>query len=400
MRNRNEYAMEKDATLQMYDLAYGGDGVGRLDGMAVFVRGALPGETVRVQISQKKKRFAQAHLQDVLERSPSRIDPICPLAATCPGCAYQHLAYSEELAWKQRQLGSLLARLGGVTAIPDFVPIASPAELEYRNKVTLHVGAGGELGYIGHDNRTLIDVPDCPLAVAPIREAIRSVRDARTQRWATGDTVTFRWTETDGVQYWLNRQAPAKWLTEHVGERTWQVPAAAFWQVNRPATPLLLAAVSRMVASCSPRHLLDLYCGSGFFSLELAPQVEHVLGIEWEGEAVHAAQHNAALQGARNAVFIRGDAGGIYPEAQAQVSAQDTLVLVDPPRSGLAANLREALVQSDRPRNILYVSCAPDTLARDCKVLCEQAYRIKDIALLDMFPRTAHFESLVLLEHQ
>jgi len=387
----------KEATVVIDDLAYGGAGVGRLDGLAVFVRGALPGETVRVQLSEVRKRYAKGVVAEVLEAAPERVLPACPLAAQCPGCVYQHLSYAAEVQAKQRQCRELLVRLGGLQALPEIALIPAPEESGYRNKVILHVDAQGRTGYVGHDHQTILPVADCPLAVAPIRTAMGSVA-AQAGAYPQGDTLTFRWTPADGVRHWQGQAAPSAWLTEEVAGQCWQVPAGAFWQVNVPATPLLRAEVVRMVAACRPKNLMDLYCGSGFFSLALAPQVEYVLGVEWVGEAVRAARHNALRQKQQNAVFAQGDAGRIYPEAQAKVSGHETMVLVDPPRSGLSVRLREALLRPDGPRQILYVSCAADTLARDCRMLCAQSYGIREITVLDMFPRTAHFESLVLLE--
>ncbi|MFU8779763.1 MAG: class I SAM-dependent RNA methyltransferase [Kiritimatiellia bacterium] len=393
--------MSEIVTVPIHDIAYGGDGVGKWDGMAVFVRGALPGEQVTVQITERKKKYAKAALRGVDVASPSRIQPACGYAATCPGCAYQHVDYQQEVAWKQQQLQSLLQRVGGITAFPVSDPIASPQPVSYRNKIVMHAGQEGAFGYFGLDNRTVGDISDCPLAVEPIREALHRYRhDIPGKKLSPGDRVTFRWTQADGVISWRNESAPAEWLTESVNGQTWQVPAAAFWQVNPMASGLLLTQASRMIASCAPQYLIDLYCGSGFFGLALADSCQSVLGVEIDKEAIRAAKANASQRGCDGVALVQGDAARLYPQAQSQVNPRETCVLVDPPRSGLSQALLGRLVRNDGPAHILYVSCAADTLARDCKVLCGAGFQITDLQLVDMFPRTAHFETLALLTRQ
>lgn len=392
--------MEQIEEVLIHDLAFGGAGVGRLSsGMVVFVPGALPEENVQVSISGETKRYARGKLLSIAKPSVHRITPACPLAGVCPGCCYQHVQYEQEVAYKQSQLQALLQRVGALETIPLRDPVASPEEMHYRNKIVLHVGSNGELGYVAEDNRSVIDVTDCPLGVKPITQAVTSFRDSsETANLQAGDQLTFRHTDSDGVVYWVNNDAPRNWLRELLGGTSWNVPASSFWQVNRSALPLLVQTVGDFVARCSPSYLIDLYSGAGLFSLSYASGLPHVLGVESQKEAVRAARHSAKEQNLDHVMFLTGDAAQIYPEAQSEVDANETLVIVDPPRSGLKPSLRNALLQEGTARHVVYISCAADTLARDCRELCKSKYRIADVQLIDMFPRTSHFETVVLLE--
>ena len=386
---------ENDSTIiHIDDLAYGGDGVGRHKGKVVFIPGALPGENVKVRIDSDRKRFARGSCLSIEGRSAARCDADCPLADSCVGCAYQTLQYDEEVTWKRKQLIDLLTRVGKISSLPEISAIDSPSSLGYRNKIVLHADAEGRLGYKGRDNRTVLDIPDCPLAVAPIREEIATFRQKHIGSLQAGDRVTFRWTATDGVTSWINNHAPKKDLTEIVDGSHWRVSSDGFWQINHTATPLLLRTVQDMLQVAEVPYLLDLYCGAGFFALACAGRFENVLGIERDQGSVRAAKANALQKDIDAVTFIEGDAADMYAAAQDCVSPDETVVLVDPPRKGLDPLLMNQLLDY-APKYFLYVSCAADTLARDCKELTE-TYKPLRVMLVDMFPRTAHFESLIL----
>ncbi len=388
-----------DAPVSITDLAYGGDGVGHLNGKVIFVPGVLPGEVATVIVTQDKKRFSKGTCVDLISPSAHRCSPACSVAKECPGCAYQHLTYEQELTWKQKQLCGLLLRIGKVDHVPDFTPVAAPAALAYRNKIVLHADGEEHLGYLGHDNRTVVNIQDCPLAVEPIRGAIRKFREEHLTQLRAGDHVTFRWTDHDGVVSWVNQDAPQQSLTEGVDGVAWQVPAVGFWQVNPAATSLLLKTVLHMVDGCAYRYLMDLYCGAGLFALSLSQDGIHTLGVELDYGAIRAAKANARQQNKSDVKFVQGDAGKVYPHAQEAVAPAETLVLVDPPRRGLEKQLLAQLTGAHGPRYVLYVSCAADTLARDCLSLAT-AYDIRRVQMVNMFPRTAHFETVMLFERR
>jgi len=388
-----------EVDLEIVDMAYGGSGVGRLDGMAVFVPGCLEGERVRVRLEVVHKRYAEAGLLEVLTPSPHRREPSCPLADRCPGCAYQHVDYPEEVAIKQRQLASLLQRMGGQESVTMDEAVPAPSELGYRNKVVLHNGPEGQLGYYGRDNRTVIDVARCPLAVEAINNDIAAVRadTAYTQSLPPRASVTFRWTETDGVRHWKDGDGAGGPVTEKTPIGEVRLPAGGFAQVNNAVAGKLVEAAVRWIKDQAPEFLVDLYCGAGVFALAAAQAgVPNVLGVEVNGPAIRAAKTNARQLKLAGMKFAEGDAAEFFVQAIQQVDADRTAVIVDPPREGLSPALCEALLKH-RPASLLYISCAPDTLARDLKRLTAEAYVLERCQLFDMFPRTAHFETMAIL---
>ncbi len=383
------------------DVAYGGRGVGRVEagGLAVFVHGTLEGERVRARLASVHKRYAEAELLTVLSASAARSEPACPLAGRCGGCAYQHVVYAEEVEIKHRQLAALLTRIGGLADAPLLPPIPASECLGYRNKMVLHVGPDGELGYIGHDKRSVVDVGCCPLANSHINDALRE-RRLDTQ-WREGlqhrDSVTFRWTEHDGVAVWMNSGSGGGTLIEKSPAGEMQVPKDGFFQVNPAMSSILMNRVGEWIKEASPEFLMDLYCGCGVFALLSAQSgVPHVLGIEINGPAIRSAKANARRLRHPEITFAEGDAGQLFENAIARVDASRTWVIVDPPREGISGQLVTKLMEC-APASIVYVSCGPDTLARDLKRLTAGGFRVARSQLIDLFPRTAHFETITLL---
>jgi len=384
--------------LEIHDVAFGGRGVGRHEGCAVFVAGTLAGERVRVRLSKCRKSFAEATLLEVLTPSAHRIEPACSLCDRCPGCSYQHVSYAEEVRLKQQQFADLLKRIGGLADVSLPEPIASPRPLAYRNKIVLHAQRERKLGYIGEDNRTVIDIPVCPLAVEPINEALQELRTnlkfMKTLR--RNATVTLRWTEADGVVRWVDRESGVERLTETSPIGAMKVPRRAFYQVNPWVGSLLVNHVCERIEAEKPKYFLDFYCGVGLFALAAAKHgVPHAFGVERQSVSVRAAIQNAKALGVR-VDFVSADAEALVEAALAQVECAEAMVIVDPPRQGLEKAFTEALMAA-QPASIVYVSCAPDTLARDLKIFTESAYAVVQCQLIDMFPRTQHFESVTLL---
>lgn len=383
--------------IDIHDVAFGGKGVGRIDGCAVFVPFALSGERVKVRLTKVHKRYAEAELQEILEASEHRVEPECKLAYRCPGCSYQHVDYAEEVRLKQAQFEGLLSRIGGLKDVKFEAPVASPIHLEYRNKLVLHAQRERKLGYFGEDNRTVIDVPECMLAVKAINDRLRSLRSnlKYMKTLPPRARVTFRWTENDGVADWIDRNSGVDRLVEHSPLGDMRVPRRSFYQVNSAAGALLLEDVCQLIKAESPEYFIDLFCGVGLFAIAAAQQgVGQVLGVERQSMAIRAARQNARDNGVR-AEFMASDAEDVAEEALSNVDCSHTTVIVDPPRQGLEKALVEVL-NKNRVKSIIYVSCSPDTLARDLKLLGD-SYEVVRCRLVDMFPRTQHFESVTLL---
>ncbi|MEI6787668.1 MAG: class I SAM-dependent RNA methyltransferase [bacterium] len=392
-------------TLSVTDLPYGGRGIGRLEGKVCFVPGVLPGETVRVKIIRDRGDFLEAEPLEILTPSPHRIQPACPLASSlglrsfseggCPGCCYQHVDYTEEVSIKNEQLRNLLARQTA-TLLP---PVPAPSPLGYRNKMALHAQADGKdmrLGYFMADNTTILDVPSCPLAAAPLNAILEERRCDpsffRTLR--DGMTVTFRWTEKDGAQWWRNRASEKDvWLVESSVIGPLSVPRNSFFQMNPAMADHLVTAVMERLKADLPDTVIDLYCGVGVFALAAATLgIPKVLGIDLDGPGIKAAEHNARKLGLNNTRWKAAAAQESILDFELEQPDRAALI-VDPPRSGLGRKLIQEILKH-KPRRLLYISCAPDTMVRDAAWLADGGYSIRSSQLFDLFPRTAHFESL------
>jgi len=391
--------------IQIRSVAYPGRGVGNLrDGMVVFVPDTLPGETVSLESVHRRAHFAEGRVRDILTPAPQRVAAACPLAASgsCPGCAYQHVAYTTEVELKQAQLLDLLTRLGGLETDIRRSPVPSPNALSYRNKIELHVGRQGDdlmLGYVGHDNRTIIDVPQCPLAVEPINALLQRLRgdDTFVQSLHPGETVTFRYTPQDGPLFWRHGESlgPSQ-LHEQSVLGSIQVPRRSFYQINPTVADSLLTEVQTIVRQVAPQTVLDIYCGVGVFALAaLAAGAHDAFGIDTDARAIRAARHNAQARGYHTqAEFVARDAFAGLRAVPARVRPEETLVIADPTRAGLDRDVLQ-LLGAVHPRNILYIACAADTLSRDVRLLREAGYTALSARLFDMFPRTSCFETLV-----
>ncbi|MFW6354749.1 MAG: class I SAM-dependent RNA methyltransferase, partial [Verrucomicrobiota bacterium] len=369
------FTYHEEVELQIDDLSNLGEGVGRIDGWVVMVPFALPGERVRVRIWRNKKNYSDADLVEVLEASSERVEPPCPLFTECGGCQYQHLHYEGQLRWKTSQIRALLKHLGGLE-VPVEPCRGSPAEYGYRSKLTPHFGKprDGQLGPIGfqrYANRSIVDVPQCPIARPAINaklteERIR-LRAVGPRKLKRGGTLLLR-EGAEGVT--TDNKAT---LTGRVGERTFQFIAGEFFQNNPHVLPLLVDYALEQAAAPGVDNLVDTYCGVGVFALCGADRFEQVVGIEVSAQAVTLAEANARINGIRNARFRAGSAEAIF--AGLDLPPAETAVLMDPPRRGSDEVFLSQLVAYG-PARVVYVSCGPDTQARDLKYLAAHGYAI------------------------
>lgn len=386
----------------IHGFAFGGRAVGkRADGKVCFVRGVIPGETVEATIVTDRKNYSEGTLEKVLEPSPVRIAPECP--NPCPGCSYSHVPYSMEVEWKQRQFRTFAEKAGLRAKADDFLrsPVGAPCRLQWRNKLKLALessGSGLRAGYRAEDNRTLIEVRDCPLACGPIREMLRS------ERWkeelpAGEETLLLRHTAKDGVR--LVRKGNKAILTEELFPfGCFRVPSDSFFQVNPFLSGVLAQKAAELVSFCRPERMIELYCGCGCFSILCAEREKELrcVGVELDARSVNCAKDNASAHGVSpRCEFLAGDAGKMFRRRFPRGLPENTLLLVDPPRTGLDRRTLELLCRS-KADFILYISCAPDTLFRDLAELEKASYAISESTLLDLFPSTAHFESVTLLK--
>lgn len=399
-------------TCHVDTLAYGGDGLARFNGQVVFVPETAPGETALVRVTQVKRNYARAQLVDLLAASPDRIDPCCRVTdadgnapVRVPGCVYDHLDYAAEVRAKQVQLDGFLRRLPGRVAPPVLPPVASPSPVHYRNKIVLHAVRsceGTRLGYRLEPSHRVLDIRACPFACEPINSALAGLRaSTRFSDLPHEARVTFRHTAHDGALWWTDDRPSGADVPEHLTEASpvgpLLVPYDGFYQVNPAASDRLVRTVAEVFAATPDApEILDLYCGVGVFGFAcLAAGGGRLTGIESGRSAVAAARLNAAALG-MTATFHCHALGQEHVALDRFTPApRRTTALLDPPRDGLAPGLCQSLAASGIAR-ILYVSCDPATLARDLAILLAGGrYRLLRARLFDLFPRTAHFETLV-----
>ncbi|MDO9465478.1 MAG: class I SAM-dependent RNA methyltransferase [bacterium] len=383
--------------LRIQDVVYRGRGLARLDGMVYFVDGVLPNELVRVQIRKQRKNCAEADLVEILEESSSRIIPSCEFAEKCEGCCYQHMEHDAEIEFKQKQLVNLLEHMGGCHEVTCREPIRCPSVLGYRNKISMHVNGRRDdsrtFGYYMKDNKTVLDIPNCPLAMDPLNNLLTELR--KDYSFSYGTSVNLRCTEHDGAVYWTNHIAPSSpSLVEKTPLGNISVPTKSFFQTNPRITEALFDSLSEILNRTEPKAVIDLYCGVGTFAFIAAKiGVKAVLGIDTDKHAINAAICNGRALNLDSVAFRHGYAEDLLEEALNNIDVKNTTVILDPPRAGLEKRVVEILSRK-KPRDIIYVSCAADTMARDVKFLTSHSYRLIDTGLVDMFPRTAYFESI------
>ena len=377
-------------------IAFGGDGVGRLpNGKVCFIPGTLPGETVRAEITHEAKSFARAKALDLLTASPDRIAPDCPLAGTCPGCAYRHAAYECELGWKDRQFTDFLARGNPAADSIEFLPpLGATSRNGCRNKLAF-VCENGAFCYRGLDNRTPLPVPDCLLGHPDIRALLASAAPS-----ADGEKRTFRRTLHDGA---LDSGSEAWDKLSHLTERLgvfgdFRVPKTSFFQVNPDMAPNLADRVLTLLKETGADQLLELYCGVGVFSILAAEAIPGLKAraVELDAAAIDAAHFNAEAHGVSGrCTFLAADAGEAFRRLAGSCDPERCCILADPPRTGLPDSLTHEIGKF-APMAVLYVSCAPDTLRRDADRLARHGYAVHKAGMIDMFPANGHFESVSL----
>ncbi len=410
--NDHPFAYHAELELEIATLTNLGVGLGRVplpsdaaSRWVVMVPFTLPGERVRVRVFRNHKNYSEADLLEVLTASPERVAPRCELFGRCGGCQYQHLAYTAQLEWKRRQVAELLEHMAGVV-FPVAPVVGSPREFGYRSKITPHFhpprqpGETPPIGFLRQGTRfDLVDVPACPLATSEINARLTEVRAAAQVRLAAG--------EYQRGATLLLRHAVEGVITDYDAVITEEIalPDAAqplrlrflardFFQNNPFILPAFAAYVREQAAASGARHLVDAYCGSGLFALAAAPAFARVAGVEISESSVRFAQQNAAANGIANATFRAGDASAIF--AGLDFPAEDTAVVIDPPRRGSDESFLNQLFAFG-PRTVVYVSCDPATQMRDLRHFLAAGYVVTAAQPFDLFPQTRHLECVLTL---
>ena len=424
-----------------------GQGVARVEGYAVFIVGALVGEEVKAHIIKVMPTYAIAKAIEIRKPSPDRVRPACPVFAQCGGCSLWHLSYPAQLRQKQQWVEDALTRLGGFSGVPMQPIVGMEEPTRYRNKGSFPFGAAGNgavFGFYAERSHRLVPFSDCLIQDERIVDATRRVaawanacgvpvydettgegqlRHVVARTTASGELMVVVVTKgqlkksndllsflEDVDSVWHNENAKdtnvifgdrftllfgKAALTETIGEKRFSVSPQSFLQVNRIQTQALYETAREFLAAKPEETIVDAYCGVGTISLFIAGDCKRVIGVEQVAPAIEDAKANAKENGIANAEFVCGNVEDVLPRLIAGDAKIDAIVL-DPPRKGCEEAALAAIVQSSANR-VVYVSCNPATLARDCKYLAEHGFMLSAVRPVDMFPQTCHVETVVLM---
>jgi 23S rRNA (uracil1939-C5)-methyltransferase len=439
---------QEELILSISSLGHTGEGVGHLDGYTIFVDGALPGEVVKVSLYELHKSYGRANLLEIMQASPERIKPVCSLFGQCGGCQLMHLNYSEQLIQKQKLVENALKRIGklNVTVEPC---LPSPQELQYRNKIQLPVKQdddGPYLGLYARSSHDLVKVDHCHIhcsfgekiyqnikellpysAIEPydsekrtgelrcilIKSSInlgevlvvlvtksnhvKNLEDfaekimgssssikgvVQNINGATGNSIL-------GNRYKL--LCGSMYIRERLSDLYFHISPASFFQVNPSQAEKLFQKALEISCLKGDETILDAYCGVGTLSLYFARHCKKIIGVECVPEAIKDAKENAKLNAIDNAMFVCA-----YSEEYIKNVESIDVIILNPPRKGCEKSFLEG-IKKIKPKQIIYISCNPSTLARDLSILHSYGYAIEVVYPFDMFPQTAHVECLVKL---
>ena len=396
-------------------LTYGGEAMGRLsDGRAVFVPFGLPGETVRIQLTQEKQNFARGEILEILKPSADRIQARCKHFAQCGGCHYQNLPYEKQLLAKADILRDQLQRIGKIENPIVQPTVASPEQWNYRNHVQFHLTNDGKIGFINSRGYSTLPIEECHLPEASIenfwrelqfeskmnleRVSLRSGDDEELMLILESETEETPELEIEAdisiIHIYDEHPvviAGSNHLTIQILGKDFHVSAPSFFQVNtKMAEKMVQHLQAQFPIPDSQFTLLDLYCGVGLFSKFFAPKYAKVIGIESSESANEDFALN--LDEFDNVELYEGAAEEILPALAPQLT-EPMHMIVDPPRAGIDKFALDAILQIN-PQVIAYVSCDPSTLARDAGRLIKGGYTLQNVTPFDLFPQTYHIESI------
>ena len=434
-----------------------GSGVGKTeDNIVVFVPMTAIGDEIEARILKVKKTYAFGKIEKIITPSSARISPDCPNFSKCGGCVWRHISYDEELKIKSQKVRDAVERIGGIST--EFRPIIGSERVNrYRNKAQLPIGrdreGGAVLGFYAFHSHRIIDCDDCALQPEIFKTVMDVTRDfiERTNTdiydESTGKgrlrhlyirlgevtnelmvcyvvngnglkqedmlvkmlreslpnlkTVVFNSNreKTNVILGNKNRVAYGKgYITDVLCRLKFKISPFSFWQVNRAQTEKLYSKAKEYAKLSGDEVLLDLYCGTGTIGLTMAQDCKQLVGVEIVEDAVNDAKANAEANGINNARFICADAPTAAEQLRKEGTAPDVVIL-DPPRKGCGEELVKT-IRKMNPKRVVYVSCDPATLARDLKYFAENGYITQEVTPCDMFPRTAHCETVVLLSRK
>lgn len=435
--------------LEITDVTADGSGVGKVDGMAVFVPLTAIGDKARVKILKVKKNFAYGKLISLIKPSNNREDNDCPCFNQCGGCVYRHINYETEKSLKQKKVYENIKRIGGIDMPPR--PIVSHNPSRYRNKAQYPISADGKSGFYAFHSHRIISCSDCllqPEIFSAITHAVTtwikkndiSIYDENTHSGFLRHIYIRKAQKTDEImvclvvngdilpesdflieklisicgdnlkslQININKKDTnvilgdkcktiygSEYITDILCGIKIRLSPLSFYQVNHTMAEKLYLKV-REYANPKNKNIIDLYCGAGTIGLSMADLAKNIIGVEIVPAAVEDAKYNAELNNIKNARFICADAFQAA-ECLAKENIKVDTVIVDPPRKGCSENLIKTISTQFKPETVVYVSCDSATLARDIKIFDNNGYKLIEYTPFDLFPRTAHVETVCLL---
>lgn len=446
--------MKKDDRIQVRieDMSENGEGIGKVDGLALFIKDAVIGDLVDAKVMKMKKNYGYARLMEVLEPSPHRVEPPCPVARQCGGCQLQAMSYEEQLRFKERKVKNNLKRIGGFEEL-EFEPIIGMEDpFRYRNKAQFPIGRNKEgrviAGFYAGRTHTIIETEDCLLGVEENKEILKRViafieeyelepYDENTHTGLVRHVLIRKGFKTGqlmvcvvinakhlphgeklveslldipgmtSISYNSNQEKTnvilgkkvvnlygEGYITDYIGSVKFRISPLSFYQVNPVQTEKLYGTALEYAGLQGGETVWDLYCGIGTISLFLAQRAKKVYGVEIVEAAIQDARENARINGMDNVEFFVGKAEEVLPKLYEEKNIYADVIVVDPPRKGCDKMALDTILKM-HPKKVVYVSCDSATLARDLKYLCEGGYEVVRGRVVDQFGMGVHCEVCV-----
>ncbi|MDO4942467.1 MAG: 23S rRNA (uracil(1939)-C(5))-methyltransferase RlmD [Lachnospiraceae bacterium] len=456
-----DFVKNQIVILTVEDIGTNGEGIGRVDGFTLFIKGAVIGDRIEARIIKLKKHYGYARIEKIIEPGKDRVTPVCPVADKCGGCTIQHMSYEKQLEWKFYKVKNCLERIGGLVDIESKMEPIYGMEMPYyyRNKAQFPVGTdkNGKMitGFYAGRTHSIIENTHCYIQSEVNEQVLQIILDycrrnhivAYDEKTGKGilrhilTRVGFRTGEImvcliinankkkmrnieelveelikiDGmtsITFNINRERTNRilgdriipvwgqnYITDYIGNVKYQISPLSFYQVNPKQTEVLYGKALEYAGLEGNETVWDLYCGIGTISLFLAQKAKKVYGVEIVPQAIEDAKRNAEINGFDNVDFFVGKAEEVLPREYEKNGVYADVIVVDPPRKGCDASLLDTIVKM-APKRVVYVSCDPATLARDVKILGESGYRVEKVSVVDQFGHSVHVESVVKLSRE
>ncbi|MGB2601397.1 MAG: TRAM domain-containing protein [Candidatus Omnitrophota bacterium] len=381
--------MAKKIRTNIYTLAFGGSGIGKVDGKVCFVDGALPGEEVLFEVEKDTSRYIKGRALEIISRSEDRVEPACRYYGVCGGCQLQHLSYEKELSYKQEQLVELIKRIAGEKDIECANIVRSPDPYHYRTHVTLHKGTEG-YGFYDTVGKDVVKIKKCLIAAEVLNGQLTALSAEGGK-----DDVTLKADHLGNV--WSSDRPGERFFMDEYRGIELSLSPKAFSQANRYIAEKIAETLEEWIGPAGSGYaFFDAYCGVGFFSFLLKNKFDLRVGMDSDRIAIDCAKSTAKKLGLEGIKFYKADAEKEFFDVFNRTKKQENILLIDPPRRGVKKDFLEDIKTHEGVSKIYYLSCDPARLARDVKILTGgNVWKLTRVQPFDMFPRTKHIETLV-----